>query len=176
MDVDVSLLRASNVSAGVQVTAALAVGLSSRWMLLGLTPFLIRMLSMRRFYSVFGVVLAGGLADLLVARILKPWFHRDRPCRILTDLILPVGCGPGLGFPSGHAAVSFALCLAIQPIHRWQSVTLLVLPLLVSLSRVVLGVHFPSDVFAGSLIGALLGLTARRLGSTLDAGRIRSTD
>ncbi|MDR2324131.1 MAG: phosphatase PAP2 family protein [Acidovorax sp.] len=63
----------------------------------------------------------------------------------------------GAGMPSMHAAGAFALAMAIQlgwaRQQRWLPAVVWTLATLVALSRVVLGVHFPSDILAGLLVG-----------------------
>jgi undecaprenyl-diphosphatase len=100
-----------------------------------------------------GVV--GAVAALLYRR-LKRWTRRPRP--FAADLRIQPWIAPldEYSFPSGHTlhAVSFSLvALAYYPMLAW-----LLLPFSVSVavSRVVLGMHYPSDVFAASLIGTLL--------------------
>ena len=64
-------------------------------------------------------------------------------------------------FPSGDTAGAFALAVALTPFlrTRWR-VVLFVLVAAIGIERVVLGYHFPSDVFAGAAIGVVLGLCA----------------
>jgi undecaprenyl-diphosphatase len=102
-----------------------------------------------------------GLAGLLVYRITKLLSGRERPYVQHGDR---VACAmPPLdrySFPSGHTlhAVSFtAILCTYMPALCW---VLLPFTLLVALSRMVLGLHYPSDVLAGALIGALLAWTS----------------
>lgn len=68
-----------------------------------------------------------------------------------------------MSFPSGHSQTAFAwlLCVALlwrdekRPHARWVLSGAVVLASLVALSRIVLGVHYPSDVLTGSLLGAV---------------------
>jgi len=66
--------------------------------------------------------------------------------------------GPRPGFPSMHVTTSFAFAITVLFARlRGPGVAFLLLALLVGWSRVFLGLHFPSDVCAGAMLGALLG-------------------
>lgn len=89
--------------------------------------------------------------------LVKLIVHRARP--VVSD---PVSHAPGYSFPSGHAAnaaaVATALILLLWPMLSRRARTVAVVLgslyyLVTALDRVYLGVHFPSDVFAGVLIG-----------------------
>ena len=59
-------------------------------------------------------------------------------------------------FPSKHAAVAFAVAFGIFLQKKKLGVWLLLLALGIALSRVIVGVHYPADVFAGALIGMII--------------------
>lgn len=115
------------------------------------------------------LVLVIGLGDQF-ANLLKHWLAQPRPCDVIADLLRqplrPQGgtCGAGLvGMPSSHALNFFAAASFIAVLarrwHWWGP--MLVIATLVTLSRVYLGVHYPSQVLAGALLGIILGgLTA----------------
>jgi undecaprenyl-diphosphatase len=107
--------------------------------------------------AVIGLILLIIVTDQTGYRILKEFFERVRPCNALTDVITPIGCAGGFSFPSNHAVNNFAAAvflLRIFPAYKW---IFLVVATMVSISRIYLGVHYPSDVIGGALIGAGFG-------------------
>lgn len=107
------------------------------------------------------VLLAAGMTDLITSGFMKPFFERLRPCHdpALEGLMVNVGkCGGKYGFASGHAANTFALATFFFTVTRHRAFWLLVLwAVMVSYSRVHLGVHYPGDILVGALIGTGVG-------------------
>ena len=99
-------------------------------------------------------------SDVTSSYIIKNLVNRFRPCREidLKPLIYSFGqkCGGKYGFVSSHAANSFALviysCRALN-FKKPVFLTLLLVPMLVSYSRIYLGVHYPGDILGGLLVG-----------------------
>ena len=102
-----------------------------------------------------GVVIYAGL---------KRKTARPRPCDTSDRLQISVAPLDKYSFPSGHTlhAVTFAILFA----HHFPGTVWLVVPFaaLVMMSRLVLGLHYLTDVLAGAVIGALLALAALYLG------------
>lgn len=104
-----------------------------------------------------------GLAAALLYRSLKRWTRRPRPFRAHREIVAHVAPLDEFSFPSGHTlhAVSFTIiALAYFPL---LAPLLVGFAVLVAMSRVVLGLHYPSDVIAAALIAALLAGTSLRL-------------
>lgn len=106
-----------------------------------------------------GAVLTAALAlDVLCCNlILKPLVARIRPYDINTAVQLMVSRPSDFSFPSGHTAASFAASSALYFSRSRLRFPALVLAALIGFSRLYLYVHYPTDVLAGAVLGALLG-------------------
>ena len=111
----------------------------------------------RRPSLLLTVVVADVIADLL-AELGKTVFHRHRPFE--TQLGPPSSTH---SFPSGHSATAFACATVLASLApRWR-VPFFVLAALIALSRVYNGLHYPTDILAGSALGVLVGVAVLRL-------------
>ena len=98
--------------------------------------------------------------------IIKNWVARVRPYDIdhplFKDLVLIVGAEHDYSFPSGHTTNSLACAWVLfRRAPKKYGVTALVLAILISLSRLYVGVHYPTDVAAGVVIGIVSAECAR---------------
>jgi undecaprenyl-diphosphatase len=108
--------------------------------------------------------LAAGLAAVAVSqltfRVLKRIIGRERPCASephAWSMLLPPD---RFSFPSGHSITAFAIATAIGLHYPALMVGLIFCALSVAASRVILGLHYLSDVVAGMLIGIVIGTAA----------------
>lgn len=106
---------------------------------------------------VLGAVVLSAGVDVLI-RIIKPFFNRPRPfnAQLPFEVIFRGDTQGGLSFPSGHAADGFFIAVFIGlyfPRWRWH---LIFLAALTAFSRVYCGVHYPTDITVGALLGSLL--------------------
>ena len=103
---------------------------------------------------------ATGVVAALLYRTLKRWTRRPRPFRAHADITALAAPLDEFSFPSGHTlhAVTFTVvALAHMPV---LAPLLVPFTLLVAMSRVVLGLHYPSDVLAAAAIGVALGMAS----------------
>ncbi len=94
---------------------------------------------------------------------MKRVVRRARP--VLTDVPALVVTASRLSFPSAHSCSTTAAAVGYAPMLGWPLMGTLLGAMLVS--RVLLGVHFPSDVLAGAAIGAASATAVRALGRRL---------
>ena len=96
-----------------------------------------------------GVPIAAGVTGWIKGQVARP-----RPSEVFSGLGIGIGGQQGDAFPSGHATLIFALATAAC--IRWPRARALWLGAasLVALSRVALGLHWPSDVIVGAAIGS----------------------
>ncbi len=93
--------------------------------------------------------------------ILEPTIARVRPCDASIGVNAVIGVShSGYSFPSGHTTISFAIATVIcmmSDSHK-SKISAVLLAIIIAFSRLYLGVHYPTDVLAGMLIGIVLAV------------------
>jgi undecaprenyl-diphosphatase len=131
--------------------------LGSGWVLLGVLPVFV--VAKLRPHRARAALLLAALASVsIVVTLTKALTDRVRPANALA-WARAAGLSPPSdpSFPSGHAAGSFAVAAFALTLHKGAGACLFALAALIAISRVALGVHYPSDVAAGALVGTLIG-------------------
>ena len=101
-------------------------------------------------------MLALGTLDLVVYKLLKRGTARARPCLACPGIEARMRSLDEYSFPSGHTLHAVAFSSVLTFFYPAMALLLWPFTLLVALSRVVLGLHYPSDVAVGALLGALM--------------------
>jgi undecaprenyl-diphosphatase len=113
------------------------------------------------WWPILGIVVSVGISDRICSGLLKPWVARLRPCHtpgLQNELVKLVDCVGLFSFCSSHAALSFAIAHSVV---RWNKDSyplklLYIWAAFIAISRVYLGVHYPSDIVAGAFIGIMV--------------------
>lgn len=114
----------------------------------------------------FAAVIAAGVAavvGILLFKLLKQVSHRSRPCHLEPHCWSRVLPPDQFSFPSGHSITAFAIAICVGMFYPQLQDALLLVAACIAASRVILGMHFLSDVLAGSAIGAALGFASFHL-------------
>jgi undecaprenyl-diphosphatase len=114
----------------------------------------LRMPRYRRMGLILFVTLA--LCALITNLILKPLVARPRPCHVTPEVPLLIPCPMDYSFPSGHTVSSFAAAALIFIANPVFGVFAYFLAAWIAFSRLYLFVHYPSDVFTGSVFGTIM--------------------
>lgn len=125
-----------------------------------------------RWHSImllFFIALLIFFSDQGSVQLFKEVFKRLRPCHepAIKEMVHIVNnkCGGQYGFISSHASNSFAIAAFLGVVfnRRWFAWSILGWAVVVSYSRIYLGVHYPLDIIFGGIFGALLGVIIAKL-------------
>lgn len=123
----------------------------------------------------FGVLalIALFFAYLIDNVLLKSIIARVRPYEVIDNLHILINKPHDFSFPSGHTGSSFAAAIIIyQALPRKYGVLIIALATLIGISRLYLGVHYPSDVIGGAIIGSLIGMSVYKIFIYLESKKI----
>lgn len=114
---------------------------------------------LERFRALAAAILAVSVGIGLFL-VLKRSFGRRRPCALEPHCWATLLPPDQFSFPSGHTITAFAVAIALSTYYPSMTAGLVFIAASVALSRILLGMHFLSDVIAGAGIGGLLGYAA----------------
>ena len=161
--VDEYLFRLIN-STGWQQMDHIMILISSKWLWIPLYIFILYKLYKIFPKEFFKIIISLGLliflADFGSVKLFKEVFERARPCHVLKGIRIVDGCGGLYGFISSHAANSFAIAFFVSLLLKryWWFINLCSWAMLISFSRIYLGVHYPFDILGGMFWGLFVSL------------------
>jgi undecaprenyl-diphosphatase len=133
-----------------------ATRMGDGWLWYGLGAMLLLCGGPQRFAAVEAAS-AAGLIGVGVFKALKRLSQRPRPCQLEPHCWSKVLPPDKFSFPSGHTMTAFSIALVVSYFYPSLEGPLFFLALSIAVSRVVLGMHFLSDVLAGAVLGVALG-------------------
>lgn len=105
---------------------------------------------------VIWTILAVVLARFGIAELIRFFWSRPRPF-VENNVDLLIGKTSESSFPSGHASACFALSFIVYHYNKKAGIVFFIASFLVSIARVFVGVHWPSDILAGAIVGIFSG-------------------
>ena len=122
----------------------------------------------------FLLVISLGINDYVCASIIKPIIARLRPSHEFLEYInLLVPKGGKWSMPSNHASNMFVLATIISTFYSKTKAGIFLIAILVSFSRVYVGVHYPMDIIVGASIGTTIAITIISLWSFLKVNQLK---
>jgi len=108
-------------------------------------------------FAAVGALVLIAVSDQFSSSFLKNLIARERPCNVLENVRLLVSCGGTYSMPSSHALNNFAIATFFSKLYPKYKNILLTVAFLVAFSRPYIGVHYPSDMIVGMVLGSILG-------------------
>ncbi len=108
-------------------------------------------------FEAIGAAGSAAVLGIFVFRVLKNTSRRQRPCEIEPHCWSSILPPDKYSFPSGHSITAFAVALSVGLFYPDLMAYLLTVAFLIASSRIILGMHFLSDVVVGSALGVVLG-------------------
>jgi undecaprenyl-diphosphatase len=132
----------------------------NHWKIFYVIMFLYLMIAGGRKGRIVGIslLLLVTVSDQLSSNLVKHTVERIRPCNVLQGVHLLVGATQSFSFPSSHAVNNFAGAVFLSHFYPKFKISFYIGASLMALSRVFVGVHYPSDVLGGMIIGIVIGL------------------
>ncbi len=119
-----------------------------------LLPLLMYFLKMENFKPVLYAMLIAFAVEMPLYRILKNSIRRVRPFNAHSDIQNMVYPIDEFSFPSGHTAAAFLFAMIVGHFIPVLIIPVYVYAVLVGISRIYVGVHYPSDILAGAFFGS----------------------
>lgn len=174
MTTDINLFHFFNNTAGhIRVFDSLVIFLSSYLQYFLVAAFILFLYfasysKREKLYIFWTTTLSIIVARLGITEIIRFFYHRPRPfLTIQAQKLLSNSqwfySDTEWSFPSGHSAFFFAMATAIYLYNKRWGVWFFIAAILINISRIVAGVHYPSDILGGAIVGIVTGYLIGRL-------------
>jgi undecaprenyl-diphosphatase len=127
------------------------------WYSLG---FILLLLGGPQRYAAVSAAGCAAIVGVFVFKGLKKLSHRQRPCHLAPHCWATILPPDQFSFPSGHTMTAFSIALVVSYFYQPLEGPMYFLAASIALSRVVLGMHYLSDVLAGAVLGSALGMAS----------------
>lgn len=106
-------------------------------------------------FMVLTALFAGIFSRFVVTEVIRLFYDRPRPFEVVNGIYQLVTHPSGGSFPSGHAAFFFALAAGVFIFYRGLGALFFAFALAIGTTRVIAGVHWPSDILGGAIVGII---------------------
>ena len=141
----------------VMIAAALAFAV---------TPFVfprLRHAAGRNLRLLVYAAIAAVASRFVITELIRFFYNRPRPFEALPDVIQLVPHAGGGSFPSGHAALVFAVAAAAAFYYPKASILFFLAALSIGIGRIAAGLHWPSDIVGGAAVGIITSIAVQKL-------------
>jgi len=145
------------------VQAARRVSHTGNGYLYPLVPLVVMMAGLEQPLQFLKLALLAFGIERVVYLFAKNWFKRKRPANILPNYSSVIIASDEFSFPSGHSSAAFLMVTLLVTFYGPMFTLLYAWAAMVAVSRVLLGVHFPSDILVGSVMGFLIAYVSSAL-------------
>jgi undecaprenyl-diphosphatase len=159
LPMDYYLFKIINDFAGQFIWLDIAMIFSASWLiyLLAVAPLLLRDRLKASILTLSSIIVAYGVNLLISLMYLRQRPFVDHPA----NLLIPQETSKS--FPSDHTAISFAIATSIFLINRKAGIAAYIVAVIISFSRIYVGVHYPADIFGGIVVGMLSSMLIYRV-------------
>ncbi len=165
MNLDQNIFWQINQLAGKSsIIDSIAIFLASRleFVLIFMLGLMVAYNFKKYFWITIKAFAAAGLARLVIVNIIRHVLPRLRPFMVeRVNLLIPPP--DELSFPSGHAAFYFALSTVVYFYNKKAGIFFYISSLFIVIARIFVGIHWPSDILAGIIVGIFSGWLILRL-------------
>ncbi|MDA8692641.1 phosphatase PAP2 family protein [Saprospiraceae bacterium] len=173
-EIDLSLFHAINAGADIPVFTDILITFRNKllWIpfYIFILTFIIANYGQKKWFVIFFLIMTVVITDTISSQLIKKNTQRLRPCNTEeVKAVSRIHCGHGYSFPSSHASNHFGIATFLFLLFSWvfYRSLLFLWAGIISFAQIYVGVHYPSDVIAGAMLGIILGYISYRIFDSL---------